>query len=182
MQYGHHPHAQMVDYEYHSCVRRRLSMVEPYPGSRTWGPRTPELAAHVSLGSNRLPPDSTLLTPLPGYEPEPEQMDMGRPLRERSRERDSREYGRDKRDRAWGGRWFGTGNGITLEMDATMEGTSSTNRTLAWRFCFETDARDCCRYLPAFAQSIACRSYFLTPALATSRPPFSGAHLVSVHV
>ena len=104
MQYGHHPHAQMVDYEHHSFVRRRLSMVEPYPDSRTRGPRTPELAAHVSLGSNRLPPDSTLLTPLPGYEPEPEQMDMGRPLRERSRERDSREYGRDERDRAWGDR------------------------------------------------------------------------------
>ena len=73
------------------------------PGQESGSP-TPELAAHVSLGSNRLPPDSTLLTPLPGYEPEPEQMDMGRPLRERSRERDSREYGRDERDRAWGDR------------------------------------------------------------------------------
>ncbi|OBZ74052.1 hypothetical protein A0H81_06160 [Grifola frondosa] len=30
----------------------------------------PELVAHVSLGTNRLPPDSTLLTPLPGYEPD----------------------------------------------------------------------------------------------------------------
>ena len=54
MQYGHHPHAQMVDYEHHSFVRRRLSMVEPYPDSRTRGPRTPELAAHVALGFNRL--------------------------------------------------------------------------------------------------------------------------------
>lgn len=32
----------------------------------------PQLAAHVSLGRNQLPPDSTLLTPLPGYEPDPE--------------------------------------------------------------------------------------------------------------
>ena len=32
----------------------------------------PLLTSHVSLGSNRLPPDSTLLTPLPGYEPEAE--------------------------------------------------------------------------------------------------------------
>ncbi|TCD69638.1 hypothetical protein EIP91_006863 [Steccherinum ochraceum] len=32
----------------------------------------PLLTNHVSLGSNRLPPDSTLLTPLPGYEPEAE--------------------------------------------------------------------------------------------------------------
>lgn len=65
------------------------------------GSATPELAAHVSLGSNRLPPDSTLLTPLPGYEPEGEQLDIDH--RERSRERE-REYGRDDRDRAWGDR------------------------------------------------------------------------------
>lgn len=32
----------------------------------------PALAAHTSLGRNQLPPDSTLLTPLPGYEPDPE--------------------------------------------------------------------------------------------------------------
>ena len=64
---------------------------------------------------------------------------------------------------------LGTANGITPEMDRAMEGTSSTNRTLAWCFYFDTGACDCCRYLPAFAQSIACRSYFLTPALATSR-------------
>ena len=34
---------------------------------------TPVLTAHVSLGSNRLPPDSILLTPLPRYEPDGEQ-------------------------------------------------------------------------------------------------------------
>ena len=34
---------------------------------------TPVLTAHVSLGSNRLPPDSILLTPLAGYEPDGEQ-------------------------------------------------------------------------------------------------------------
>ncbi|KAI1796778.1 hypothetical protein LXA43DRAFT_1057622 [Ganoderma leucocontextum] len=57
---------------------------------------TPELSTHVSLGSNRLPPDSTLLTPLPGYEPDSEQIDMGRP-RERSRERElERDYDRDR--------------------------------------------------------------------------------------
>ena len=65
----------------------------------------------MSLGSNRLPPDSTLLTALPGYEPELEQMDMGRPLRERSRERDNREYGRDQRDRAWDRERYYAGNG-----------------------------------------------------------------------
>ena len=65
------------------------------------GSATPELAAHVSLGSNRLPPDSTLLTPLPGYEPEGEQLDIDRRERERERER---EYGRDERDRVWGDR------------------------------------------------------------------------------
>ena len=77
-------------------------LVEPYPGSRTWGPRTPELAAHVSLGSNRLSPDSTFLTPLPEYEPQPEQMHLIRPLQERSQEHDSREYGRDQCDRTRG--------------------------------------------------------------------------------
>ena len=116
MQYSHHPHAQMVDYEHHSFVRRRLSMVEPYPGSRTWGPRTPELAAHVSLSSNRLSPDSTLLTPLPEYEPEPEQMHLSRPLRERSQEHDSREYGRDQP-----GAVVGSGPGTVLRWKWTRQ-------------------------------------------------------------
>ncbi|KAH9940812.1 uncharacterized protein BXZ73DRAFT_75354 [Epithele typhae] len=74
------------------------------------GSATPELAAHVSLGSNRLPPDSTLLTPLPGYEPDIEHHDG----RERERERD-RDFGRERGDDRWGSerdreRYY-TGNG-----------------------------------------------------------------------
>ncbi len=64
----------------------------PGPGGESGSP-TPELAAHVSLGSNRLPPDSTLLTPPPGYEP-----DLDRDEVEHGRDRDQREYARDPRD------------------------------------------------------------------------------------
>lgn len=64
----------------------------PGPGGESGSP-TPELAAHVSLGSNRLPPDSTLLTPLPGYEP-----DLDRDEVEHARDRGQREYARDPRD------------------------------------------------------------------------------------
>ena len=82
------------------------------------GSPTPELAAHVSLGSNRLPPDSTLLTPLPGYEPDGEQqLDMvGRP-RERSHELEHDEYDRERapwgrdRERYYAPTGNGQGNG-----------------------------------------------------------------------
>lgn len=46
-----------------------------------------ELTTHVSLGLNRLPPDSTLLTRLPGYEPKSDRMGIGR-SRDRSRKCD----------------------------------------------------------------------------------------------
>ncbi|OSX64004.1 hypothetical protein POSPLADRAFT_1073706 [Postia placenta MAD-698-R-SB12] len=46
--------------------------VVPQSHNSQGGGDMPQLAAHVSLGRNQLPPDSTLLTPLPGYEPDPE--------------------------------------------------------------------------------------------------------------
>ncbi|KAI0364714.1 hypothetical protein BV20DRAFT_821381 [Pilatotrama ljubarskyi] len=74
-----------------------VSLGLPAPGVESSSP-TPELAAHVSLGSNRLPPDSTLLTPLPGYEPDTDQGEAERNRDERDRERDA-EYARMRGDR-----------------------------------------------------------------------------------
>ncbi|CDO70142.1 hypothetical protein BN946_scf184783.g26 [Trametes cinnabarina] len=79
------------------------------PGAESGSP-TPELAAHVSLGSNRLPPDSTLLTPLPGYQPDIDRGDAERVhddfdrerLNDYARDRDDRERGRG-RERYYGG-------------------------------------------------------------------------------
>ncbi|KAJ2970693.1 hypothetical protein NUW54_g12674 [Trametes sanguinea] len=80
------------------------------------GSPTPELTAHVSLGSNRLPPDSTLLTPLPGYQPdidrgEADQLhdDFERDRhRDYARDRDERERGRE-RERYYAGSGQGGG-------------------------------------------------------------------------
>ena len=95
-----------------------LGLPTPVGPSTESGSPTPELAAHVSLGSNRLPPDSTLLTPLPGYEPEMEHGDIERVRDDHDRDR-VRDYVRDRDDRdrnAWDrgrerDRYNGQGNG-----------------------------------------------------------------------
>ncbi|TFY69104.1 hypothetical protein EVJ58_g621 [Rhodofomes roseus] len=49
-----------------------FSSIAGASGSSNTAQDVPALAAHTSLGRNHLPPDSTLLTPLPGYQPEPD--------------------------------------------------------------------------------------------------------------
>ncbi|KAI0630522.1 hypothetical protein C8Q77DRAFT_210013 [Trametes polyzona] len=69
------------------------------------GSPAPELTAHVSLGSNRLPPDSTLLTPLPGYEPDMDQTEVDDRGREHEyalgRSGRTRDYEPLQRDDRW---------------------------------------------------------------------------------
>ncbi|KAH8104141.1 hypothetical protein BXZ70DRAFT_905239 [Cristinia sonorae] len=57
---GHTPQQQHIPSSHHTPEHVHQQDDEPL------------LTSHVSLGSNRLPPDSTLLTPLPGYEPDAE--------------------------------------------------------------------------------------------------------------
>ena len=83
----------------------------------------PELTAHVSLRSNRLQPNSMLLTPLPGYEPKSNQMDIGRPRDQLHGHDLERDYDRDSL-------WVGIMRGTTPGTGREMEGGSAYIRRM----------------------------------------------------